>query len=214
MAILPLSIWSQLCAQANPAFEPIEDHPDLPRVLLIGDSISVGYTLPTRELLRGKANVHRALENCGPTTRGLERIEAWLGDGRWDVIHFNFGLHDMSMDEEGVRRVPIEQYEENLETLTARLEQTGAELIWCATTPVPADVKGATRTPGDVVRYNTVAAAIMHAHGMAIDDLYAFALPQLGSIQQPADVHFTPEGSAVLARQVVASIDAALAPTT
>jgi hypothetical protein len=66
----------------------------LPRVLLIGDSISMGYTLDVRELLKGKANVHRIPTNGGPTTNGLKNIKAWLGDSKWDVIHFNWGLHD------------------------------------------------------------------------------------------------------------------------
>jgi acyl-CoA thioesterase-1 len=50
----------------------------LPRVLLIGDSISIGYTIPTRKLLKGKANVHRIPVNGGPTTRGLEQVENWV----------------------------------------------------------------------------------------------------------------------------------------
>ena len=79
-------------AQVNPAYAEIDDTPGLPRVLLIGDSISVGYTLPTRELLDGIANVHRLPENGGPTIRGLEKLESWLGECEWDVIHFNFGL--------------------------------------------------------------------------------------------------------------------------
>ena len=74
---------------------PVEDVAGLPRVLLIGDSISIGYTVPAREALRGKANVHRPLTNCGPTTRGLENLSQWLGDADWDVIHFNWGLHDL-----------------------------------------------------------------------------------------------------------------------
>ena len=81
--------------QPNPVYAPIKDDPNLARVLLIGDSISIGYTLAVRELLEGKANVHRPPTNCGPTTRGLEQIDAWLGDKKWDVIHFNFGLHDL-----------------------------------------------------------------------------------------------------------------------
>ena len=51
-----------------PAFEPFQGKPGLPNVLLIGDSISMGYTLPVRKLLSGEANVHRPLTNCGPTT--------------------------------------------------------------------------------------------------------------------------------------------------
>ncbi|MGD9498386.1 MAG: SGNH/GDSL hydrolase family protein [Armatimonadota bacterium] len=214
MAVLPPPIWSWICAEVRPEFAPIADNPDLPRVLLIGDSISIGYTLPVRELLRGKANVHRPAENCGPTTRGLERIDVWLGAGGWDVIHFNFGLHDLKMDEQGRHQVALDVYEENLEQIVARLERTRAELIWASTTPVPEDVEGPFRDPRDVLRYNAAAAAVMHAHGIAIDDLYSFALPQLGVIQRPHDVHFTPGGSAVLARQVVASIEAALAPTS
>src|SRR5689334_14491816 len=79
----------------NPAFAAVKDDPALPRVLLIGDSISIGYTVPTREKLKRKANVHRPGTNCGPTTRGVENLDKWLGDGKWDVIHFNFGLHDL-----------------------------------------------------------------------------------------------------------------------
>ncbi len=43
-----------------------------PRVLLIGDSISMGYTLGVRARLAGKANVHRPPENCGDTARGVK----------------------------------------------------------------------------------------------------------------------------------------------
>ena len=79
----------------NPAMAEVKDIPGLPRVLLIGDSISIGYTVPVRELLEGVTNVHRPQTNCGPTTKGVDEIDAWLGDGKWDVIHFNFGLHDL-----------------------------------------------------------------------------------------------------------------------
>jgi hypothetical protein len=78
----------------NAAMKPPQEVPGLPRVLLIGDSISIGYTLPVRELLKGKANVHRIPQNGGATDVGLEKMASWLGDGKWDVIHFNFGLHD------------------------------------------------------------------------------------------------------------------------
>ncbi len=80
----------------NPAMAPIEDQEGLPRALLIGDSISIGYTLPTRKLLEGKVNLHRARTNCGPTTRCLQQIDRWLGETKWDVIHFNWGLHDLA----------------------------------------------------------------------------------------------------------------------
>lgn len=204
----------------NPAMLPVEDVLGLPRVLLIGDSISIGYTIPVRELLQGTANVHRPLVNCGPTIRGLDQIEKWLGDGKWDVIHFNWGLHDLKYlgpdnkklaapDIPGShQQVPIEDYEANLRKLVDRLLKTKAKLIWRSTTPVPQGAHG--RVPGDAARYNAIAKKIMDEHHITIDDQFAFALPRLEEIQRPANVHFTPEGSRELAKQAVAAIEKAL----
>jgi hypothetical protein len=58
---------------------------DLPRVLLLGDSISMGYDKPARERLAGKASVHRPSENCQSTQRALKRIDAWLGNASGSV---------------------------------------------------------------------------------------------------------------------------------
>jgi len=204
----------------NPAFEKITDQPGLPRVLLIGDSISIGYTLDVRAKLKGKANVHRIPTNGGPTPNGLANLKAWLGGGKWDVIHFNWGLHDlkyMGADNKNLadpkaagsrQQVPLDQYEKNLRELVKQMKATGAKLIWCATTPVPEGADG--RLPGDEVKYNQAAAKVMKEHQVAIDDLYAYALPKLKEIQRPANVHFSDEGSEYLARQVAASIEAAL----
>ena len=202
---------------------PIEDVPGLPRVLLIGDSISIGYTLPVRELLEGKANVHRPAANCASTKHGLESLDKWLGDKdkKWDVIHFNWGLHDLKyMGPQGqnladpenptsAHQVAPEQYEKNLEELVARLKKTGAKLVWRSTTPVPEGAKG--RVPGDSAKYNAIAKKVMDANGIPIDDLFAFAAPRWSEIGRKADVHFTPEGSKRLAEQVAKAIEKQLA---
>ncbi len=188
----------------------IEDDPKLPRVLLLGDSISIGYTLPTRKLLAGVANVHRAQTNCGPTSRGVEQLDRWLGTGKWDVIHFNWGLHDLKWIE-GKRQIPLEKYKENLEQLVARLKKTDARLLWCSTTPVPQGDLKPPRTNEDVIAYNAAAQKIMEENGIATDDLYAFAASRLGDIQRPVNVHFTPKGSQQLAEKVAQAIRSALA---
>lgn len=201
----------------DPALAPIDDMPDLPRVLLIGDSISIGYTLPARTLLDGKANVHRIPTNGGPTTRGLQQLDRWLGPSRWDVIHFNFGLHDLKHADakgglvdasEAPRQVELDAYRDNLRAIVRRLKETGATLIWCTTTPVPPGAKG--RVAGDEVAYNAVAADVMRDEGVATNDLHAFAAARLAEIGKPADVHYTPAGYAVLAEQVARRIDQAL----
>ena len=195
--------------QPNPVLAPVADVAGLPRVLLIGDSISMGYTLAVRELLAGKANVHRPPTNCGPTLRGVEQIDAWLGDGHWDVIHFNFGLHDLKIMEDGKHQVALDRYEKNLRMLVERMQKTKAKLIWCSTTPVP-ESSSPPRHNADVLAYNAAAKKVMDEQGIAIDDLYAFALPQLAKIQRPNNVHFSPEGSKVLARQVAEAIEQTL----
>jgi len=202
----------------EPALVQIEDVPGLPRVLLIGDSISIGYTPPVRELLNGKANVHRPPVNCASTLVGLKSLEAWLGDKKWDVIHFNWGLHDLKyIDEKGAlvavdkgkQQVPLDEYERNLRQLVQQLKKTGAKLIWCATTPVPEGAAG--RVPGDEVKYNEAAASVMKDNGVEISDLHAFAASKLRDIQHPKNVHFTTEGSRRLAEVVAAKIEKVLA---
>ena len=199
---LPVLGQAQEAKRPNP-LAPIKDAPGLPRVLLIGDSISIGYTLPVRGRLKGRANVHRIPANGGPTIRGLVQLDAWLGDGKWDVIHFNWGLHDLKFMPHGKRQVTLAAYEKNLDSLVRRLKQTGAKLIWRNTTPVPEGELRPRRIPADVERYNAAAKRVMQKHGIPIHDLYAFALARLGEFQRPVNVHFTPEGSAALAGEVV-----------
>lgn len=196
------------------ALAPITDEAGLPRVLLIGDSISIGYTLPTRELLKGKANVHRIPANGGSTKDGLAKIEAWLGTGKWDLIHFNWGLHDLKhwkerkLDMAGPQVSTLEEYEKNLRELAKRLKATGAKLIFATTTPVPEGSGG--RVAGDDLKYNAAAVRVMKEQGIPINDLHAFCAPRLAELQLPKNVHFKPEGSRALAEQVAREIESAL----
>jgi lysophospholipase L1-like esterase len=194
----------------DPAFEPVKDDPKLPRILLIGDSISIGYTVPTRKLLAGKANVHRNEGNGGPTDNGTKNINKWLGDGKWDVIHFNFGLHDIKLGT-GKHQVAIDDYEKNLRELIKTMKTTKAKLVFATTTPVPEGKLNPPRKNADVIEYNKIAKKVMDENGVAVNDLYAFALPQLEKIQLKANVHFSEKGSEVLAARVVAAIEKALA---
>ncbi|MFM7862670.1 MAG: SGNH/GDSL hydrolase family protein, partial [Planctomycetaceae bacterium] len=160
---LPLHKRDKVAGRSN-AWDFVADEPKLPRVLLIGDSVSRGYTQSVRKALAGKANVHRAPANCGPTASGLRNIDVWLGDGKWDVIHFNFGIHDRNTD--------VADYEQRLAQLIRRMEQTGAKLVWASTTPIPDDPEKK-QTAASIVDRNQVAAALMEKHGVATNDLFA-----------------------------------------
>ena len=197
---LPLHKRDKVAGKSN-AWDFVPDDPKLPRVLLIGDSVSRGYTQPTRKALAGKANVHRAPANCGPTASGLKNLDVWLGAGKWDVIHFNFGIHD--------RATPAADYVKRLEEIVARLEKTGAKLIWASTTPIP-DNPAQRQTAASIVEKNALAAEVMKRHGIPTDDLFGAMTPRLKEFQPPLDVHFTAAGYDFLGAKVGESVLACL----
>jgi lysophospholipase L1-like esterase len=162
------------------AWDFVSDDPTLPRVLLIGDSISLGYTLAVRNNLEGIANLHRAPANCGPTAKGLQKLDSWLGDGNWDLIHFNFGIHD--------RFTNPSTYEKNLEALVARLKATGAKLVWANSTPLNGSPDKYPK--GTMVEKNKIADAVMEKNGIPINDLYGLALPLVDKMQFGDGCHF------------------------
>jgi len=195
----------------------------LPNVLILGDSISIGYTPLVAERLEGRASVSRPSANCGDTRFGLRWLENWVGTTRWDVIHFNWGLHDIAYRHpeakvygnrdkvNGTLSVTPEQYALNLEALVQELKKTGATLIWASTTLVPEGEAG--RFVGDDVKYNAIAAEIMKRHGIEINDLHALSSDFPASLfDGPGDVHFTKAGSNKLAEQVTEALRSALNP--
>jgi acyl-CoA thioesterase-1 len=199
---------------SDPSFVQVPEDPHLPRVLIIGDSISMGYTWEVRKFLAGKANVQHPNVNCGPTEFGLEHVRQWIGDSHWDVIYFNFGLHDLKyLDEKGDYVTPdkgkqvasIEQYQANLKRIIGTLQSTGAKLIFATTTPVPSGSNG--RVQGDEMRYNTGATEVMRQMGIETDDLWSVVNPSLATLQQPHNVHFTAEGYRVLGAEVAGRIE-------
>jgi lysophospholipase L1-like esterase len=194
----------------NPAFNPGPETPGLPRVMIIGDSISIGYTQPTRDLLSGQAVVQRNYGNGGMTTRGQINIDEWLGSAHWDAIVFNFGLWDIEDLPDGSRLVPLAEYKQNLQALITRMKQTGAKLIWCSTTPVPNPVSGPPRSNNDVIAYNAAALQVMQANNVQVVDLYTYILPHLADYQLPNDVHFNTDGYNAMATQVASGIRTAL----
>lgn len=196
---LPLYQKDKLAGKTT-AWDYVQDDPKLPRVLLIGDSISRGYTVAVRKALAGKVNVHRAPENCGPTANGLKKLEIYLGEGKWDVIHFNFGIHD--------RRTPSAEYQERLEKIVARLKATNAKLVWATTTPIPDGTKYG--DPAAIVKKNEEAAVIMEKNGVVINDIYGAILPHVGATRNEADVHFNSEGYRLMGEQVAKEIDGQL----
>lgn len=190
-------------------------------MLIIGDSISIGYFPFVRDALKDMAIVVHNKGNAQDTQHGLRKIKQWLGENRWDVIHFNWGLWDLcyrnpQSEEQGHRdkihgtlTATPEQYRRNLDSLVQILKQTKAKLIFAATTYVPDGEAG--RFSDDVLKYNGIAAQLMRKYGIQTDDLYTLSIAIHGKYGKAANnVHYSAKGYALLAKQVINRIEDAL----
>lgn len=201
-----------------PSLMLISKSEELPKVLILGDSISIGYFPFVQELLADKAIVTRPFqvngkpENCQGTMNGVLQIDRWIGTKKWDIIHFNFGLHDLkhvnedsgknSNDPKDPLQASPKQYKKNLTEIVEKLKATGAKLVFATTTPYPDSGLKPLRDPGMPKKYNKVASRIMKKNDIPVNDLHAFVAPQMEQLQRPSNVHFTEKGSRALAQQV------------
>ena len=194
---------------------------ELPKALLIGDSVSLGYTPHVVAALKGKVEVKHHRGNAQHTGTGLKMLDRWIGKTKWDVIHFNWGLWDLcyrhpKSKEQGRRdkrrgtlTTSLEQYEKNLNQLAARLKKTKAKLVWANITTVPKNEAG--RKVGDDDKYNEAAARVMKKHGIEINDLNALTDSFPAELfTAPGNVHFKTEGSQEIGQAVAVKIMEAL----
>jgi len=196
------------------------DAEKLPKVLIIGDSISLGYTPILAKILEGKAVVTHCQGNAGPTIGGMRMIDKYIGDGGWDVIQFNWGLWDMYGWRYHEQDISPEAYEKRLEALVSKLEKTGAKLIWATTTPpCPAPEttmlkkfkKKVVITPEVEKKYLDAAARVMKKHHVEVNDLRAAILPKAREYSLgPDNVHYNGKGYELLAQKTAEAIEKAI----
>jgi acyl-CoA thioesterase-1 len=209
--------------EVGPLPDPrLEDDPALPRVLVIGDSISMNYHDAAKEALTGIANYHRIEGNAFTSAHGVNNAELWLGNSHekglhWDVIQFNHGLHDIRQPYDaktevwGEPQISIEDYQANLERLIAILRRTNATLIWASTTPVQRDILGQyARRKGAAAEYNAAALEVMKRHPeILINDLHGiiFSSSVFDAWRETSDVHFyKPEEQKALGEAVAQAV--------
>lgn len=191
--ILSLLISS---SDLSPGFVARAEETKLPTVVLMGDSIRMGYAPFVSEALKGKATVISDPQNGGDSANLLAHLDEWAVQKHPDIVHFNCGLHDLKRNKKtGQYQIPLEQYETNLKKIIERLQkETTARLIFATTTPIHDDrhsKRGADfdRREADVRQYNEVAIRVAKAAGIAVDDLHAFV------VEQGADEFLGPDGT-------------------
>jgi lysophospholipase L1-like esterase len=171
---------------------------DLPRVMLIGDSITRGYFAGVEQELKGKAYCARvATSKAIGDPALLAELKTFLAEANFDVIHFNVGLHGWDYTEQEYRR--------HLPELLATIRKAApkAKLIWASTTPLRKDqLTGATNRR--VEERNAIAREYFSRERIPIDDLHTLMAPHADLHSD--DFHFTPEGCSMLAAQVAREI--------
>ena len=186
-----------------------------PRILIIGDSISIGYTPYVQKYFSEKAIVKHNPGNAEHTGTGLDKIAEWIGDEQYDIIQFNWGLWDLcyrhpdskvygNRDKlNGGITYSMDQYMSNLDSIVSILKKTTqAKLVFVTTTYVPE--KEAGRFENDAIKYNDAAKKIMAKHSILINDIYEKSIPihnVYGKGQD--DVHYTEEGYEQLSKLVI-----------
>lgn len=175
---------------------------DLPRVLLVGDSICNGYQKGVRERLKGKMNVSYWISSyCVTSAAYLPLLSFYLDEAKYDVIHFNNGLHSLA--------TPTDAYAKGLEKAFAliREKQPSARLVWCSSTPLTNAVKTA-----KCRELNAAAAKVFsRIGGIATDDLFALLDPFDRAENWRDEYHHKPPLCAKEAEQVAMSILSILA---
>ena len=185
-----------------------------PKILIVGDSISLGYTPYVREDLQGIAEVYHNRGNAQHTGTGLDSIETWIGTKDWDIIQFNWGLWDLcyrhpdsktqgNRDKvHGTITYELEDYGKNLDSIVQWMKaKSDAKLIFVTTTYVPENEAG--RYQEDAIRYNQLAKRIMEENGVVINDIYeASRRIHRHYGKDSGDVHYLPEGYQALAKEI------------
>lgn len=213
---LTFLVWAVLAL--SPLARGVDESSKRPVVILVGDSIRLGYAPFVAEALKYVADVVSLPENGGDSANVLKNLDEWVLRRNPAVVHFNTGLHDLETDvNTGTKQVALDAYRKNLAEIVRRLDrETGAALVFATTTPVIDERQPATkpnfRREADVVAYNRAANEVLETNPIvATDDLHAL-VAKLGppSVMLDDGVHFTKDGYKALGDQVAAAVNNAL----
>lgn len=183
---------------------PNKDSLEKPNILIIGDSIANDYSKYLRYLKSGSHDVYK-YDSDQYTDVGLLNIDEYLKKHNWDLVLFNFGLHDLLPIKEDKKRNDLISYKNNLNKIVSKLKKSNASLIWLTTTPVPNNTENPYRVANSQKEYNEVSKNVMRDHGIKVCDIEGFlnSSSKISIYLKPRDVHFTEEGSLFIAYKII-----------
>lgn len=210
IGVLVLGLIASVAVAAEPAVKreniewtqiwiPDLEQTNLPRVLLVGDSICNAYYEGVKAELQGKAYVAKlATSSSLGDPILLDQVKMLVSNYKFAVIHFNNGLHGMDYtDEEYAKAIP---------KLLAIFKQCApeAKLVWATSTPMREPAPNLDKFHAEnkiVIARNEIVRAIAAKEGILVDDLYPLVEnhPEFWSND---GTHYNADGQAVEAKQV------------
>ena len=184
------------------------------KVVLIGDSIRMGYQPLVAKKLEGEAEVWGPAQNCRHSLWALDHFPEWVAQQTPDVVHVNFGIHDASIQADGQHQVLLPQYRLCLKRFIAKVKELeSTQMMWATTTPLytaQPDVpmsQWTVRTAAEIDAYNSAALEVVRSEGLPIDDLHRAIMDNdYAKCLRDDGCHMTEFGNEVLSDAVVKSI--------
>lgn len=182
-------------------------------ILLIGDSIRMGYDKAIKKTLDGKANVYFP-EDCGRFAayllRYLNEYKDLIQDGKADIIHWNAGLWDCLRLFGEEPQTPKDIYAYYIDRVCIRIKKLfpDATVIFATSTRVLSEkmTKSCKRYNEDIEEYNRIAVEIVKKHGFAVNDLYAVSATLPESAHSDPTHYYTPAGTEAFTNQVLTAL--------
>lgn len=205
-------------------------------VLLIGDSIRLGYQQKVSELLGEDVHIYAPAENCRYTKYTLWGMFSWMdswGNPDIDVVHWNTGIWDLHRcTADGEIFTPLYEYLEVNRRLAIQMESYTDKLIWATTIPgsheldkraaINSLINTDSKAPKvfltdceeawnrDIRRYNEATTELMRMRGIKVNDLYSVIAEDADGLISEDGIHPNEEGYTRLAKQVANEIRAML----
>lgn len=180
------------------------------KILLIGDSIRMGYDSYVRESMQNVAEVYYPSVNCAFSTNILRYLHTWTDELKLyeaDAVHFNTGLWDtVRIYGDNTLTTPT-AYADNMARIAKRIRFLfpEAKIIFATSTPVIESgfiYEFENRFNRDVEEFNRIACEVLIEYGVIINDLYTLLKDVPESFHSDQTHFYTAEATELIGNQV------------
>lgn len=187
------------------------------KVLLLGDSIRMGYENYVKEILNDEYEVISPDDNGRFAAYTLwQANQMFKSNPDIELVHFNNGYWDMNIEAPMTEAIhPIDEYKNFLRRIVKLCRDCGARVVFATTVPIIGEgsandvtgVSGSINYKNSwVLEYNAAAVEVMRELGVAVNDLYELCAKDEKCYKCPDLLHLTEEGSKKCAEQTACVI--------